>query len=72
MRIIFNDVNSNLTILTESEKLETQSIHINRNRKGRNLDIRDLVKLRKGNENNPKIPKPKNFAEKGDNPEKGD
>ena len=39
----FNDVNSNLNIFTESEKLETQSQNINR----------DLVKLRKDYENNP-------------------
>ena len=41
----FNDVNSNLNIFTESEKLEIQSQNINR----------DLVKLRKDYENNPII-----------------
>ena len=41
----FNYVNSNLNIFTESEKIETQSKHINR--KGSNFDLHDLVKLRK-------------------------
>ena len=40
----FNDVNSNSNIFTESEKLETQSKHINP--KGSNFDLPDLVKLR--------------------------
>ena len=47
----FKDVNSNLNIFTESEKLETQSKHINR--KDSNFDLHDLVKLRKDYENNP-------------------
>ena len=46
----FNDVNSNLNIFTESEKLEKQSKHINR--KDSNFDLHDLVKLRKDYENN--------------------
>ena len=46
----FNDVNSNLNIFTESEKLETQSKHINW--KDNNFDLHDLVKLRKDYENN--------------------
>ena len=41
----FNDVNSNLNIFTESEKLETESKHINR--KDSNFDLHDLVKLQK-------------------------
>ena len=49
----FNDVNSNLNFFTESEKLDTQSKHINR--KGSNFDLHDLVKLRKDYENNPVI-----------------
>ena len=49
----FNDVNSNLNIFTKSEKLETQSKHINR--KDSNFDLHDLVKLRKDYENNPII-----------------
>ena len=47
----FNDVNSNLNIFTESEKLETQTKHVNR--KGSNFDLHDLVKFRKDHENNP-------------------
>ena len=39
----FNNVNSNLNIFMESEKLETQSKHINR--KDSNFDLHDLVKL---------------------------
>ena len=39
----FNYVNSNLNICSESEKLETQSKHINR--KDSNFDLHDLVKL---------------------------
>ena len=47
----FNDVNSNLfNIFMESEKLETGSKHINW--KDSNFDLHDLVKLRKGCENN--------------------
>ena len=38
----FNDVNSNLNIFTESEKLEPQSK--NTNGKDSNLDLHDLVK----------------------------
>ena len=49
----FNDVNSNLNIFTGSEKLETQSKHINQ--KNSNFDLHDLVKLRKDYENNPII-----------------
>ena len=49
----FNGVNSNLNIFTESEKLETQSKHINQN--DSNFDLHDLVKLRKDYENNPII-----------------
>ena len=45
----FNDVNSKLNIFTESEKLETQGNHINRN--DSNFDLHDLVKLRKEYEN---------------------
>ena len=41
----FNDVKSNLNIFTESQKLETQSKHINR--RDSNFDLHDLVKLRK-------------------------
>ena len=41
----FNDVNSNLNIFTESQKLETQSKHINW--KDSNFDLHDLVKLQK-------------------------
>ena len=47
----FNDVNSNLNIFTEFEKLETQSKNINR--KDSNFDLHDLVKLQKDYENNP-------------------
>ena len=47
----FNDVKSDLNIFTESEKLETQSKHINR--KDSNFDLHDLVKRRKEFENNP-------------------
>ena len=46
----FNDVNSNLNIFTESEKLETESKHINR--KDSNFDLHDLVKLQKDYEKN--------------------
>ena len=49
----FNDVNNNLNIFTEPEKLETQSKHINR--KGSNFDLHDLIKLRKDYESNPII-----------------
>ena len=49
----FNGVNSNLNIFMESEKLETQSKHINR--KDSNFDPHDLAKLRKDYENNPII-----------------
>ena len=47
----FNDVNINLNIFTECEKLGTQSKNINR--KDSNFDLHDLVKLRKDYENNP-------------------
>ena len=49
----FNHLNSNLDIFTESEKLETQSKHINR--KDSNFDLHDLVKLQKDYEDNPII-----------------
>ena len=52
----FNDVNSNLNIFTESEKLETQSKHVNR--KASNFDLHNLVKLLKDYENNPIIGNP--------------
>ena len=41
----FNDVNSNLNIFTESQKLEIQNKHINW--KDSNFDLHDLVKLQK-------------------------
>ena len=47
----FSDVNSNLNIFREPEKLETQSKHINR--KDSNFDLHDLVKHPKDYENNP-------------------
>ena len=46
----FDDVNSSINILTESEKLETLSKHINR--KDSKFDLHELVKLRKDYENN--------------------
>ena len=49
----FNDVISNLDILTAYEKLETQSKNINW--KDSNFDFHELVKLRKGHESNPVI-----------------
>ena len=49
----FNDVNSNLNIFTESEKLETQSKHVNW--KASNFDLHNLVK---DYENNPIIGNP--------------
>ena len=41
----FNDVNNNLNIFTESEKLETEDKHMNR--KGSSFGLHGLIKLQK-------------------------